>query len=81
MNPVSIQHVYRAESGQRARQYDEIQLLNQAYPRRQRSSTGSSGAMRLRFRWLRGVASLLGSWAFPRPPQPVSPVEGEQAPC
>jgi hypothetical protein len=79
MNPVSIQQVYRAESSQRSRQIAEIQLLNQAYPRRDHSSEGRrafAGSMS----WVRQISRRLRSWIPSRQPQTVSPTESTQAP-
>ncbi len=80
MNPVSIQHVYGAESGQRARQIAEIQLINQAYPRRDRSTEGSRASSGGRLSWVRGITRRLHAWIPLRQPRLVNPADSKQAP-
>jgi hypothetical protein len=46
MNPIMIDGLYRAESGERARQLAEIRMINQAYPRERKSSGGQVGLVR-----------------------------------
>jgi hypothetical protein len=80
MNPLITGLVYKSESSIRARKYRETWLLNQAHPRRDRSTEGAQASSSSRRSWVRGISRRLHSWIPSRQPHAVNPAESTQAP-
>jgi hypothetical protein len=72
MNPVMIQQVSRADRHDRARQLEEIRLLNQAYPGHSRSATQGLSAKKAHQSFLPSVARRLRAWIGGRQEQALA---------